>query len=177
ADRRALPGSVAGRELATLKRRLGDATAARAEQRNEEVLLKRRLADLDTAVMGAEAELGTLGGSEVGDALARAQALREKARGQLALLAKRRRGVDRERAAAVDQGVIASLEADSARLRADLAAAAAGDGGVGPRRPGRAPPSPPGPPRTRAWPPRPRPWPPTRTAWPRRSPHSSTSGA
>ncbi|HEY2997589.1 MAG TPA: AAA family ATPase, partial [Acidimicrobiales bacterium] len=133
AELRALHVFVAGRELATLKRRLGDATAARAEQRNEEVLLKRRLADLDTAVMGAEAELGTLGGSEVGDALARAQALREKARGQLALLAERRRGVDRERAAAVDQGVIASLEADSARLRADLAAAAAEDEGLAPQ--------------------------------------------
>src|SRR5512132_3168367 len=133
AELRALHVFVAGRQLATLKRRLGDATAARAEQRNEEVLLKRRLADLDTAVMGAEAELGTLGGSEVGDALARAQALREKARGQLALLAERRRGVDRERAAAVDQGVIASLEADSARLRADLAAAAAEDEGLAPK--------------------------------------------
>ena len=37
------------------------------------------------------------------------QAMREKARGQLALLAERRRGVDRERAASVDQGVVASL--------------------------------------------------------------------
>jgi chromosome segregation protein len=118
---RALHVHVAGRELSTLKRRLGDATAARAELRNEETLLKRRLADLDVTVMAAEAELATLGGSEVGDALARAQALREKARGQLALLAERRRGVDRERAAFVDQGVIASLEADAARLRSDIA--------------------------------------------------------
>jgi chromosome segregation protein len=120
AELRALHVYVAGRELATLKRRLGDLTAARAEVRNEETLLKRRLAELDTAVVAAEARLGTLGGSAVGDVLAGLEALREKARGQLALLAERRRGVDRERAAFVDQDVIASLEADSARMRADL---------------------------------------------------------
>src|ERR687898_287784 len=62
---RALHVFVTGRELATLKRRLGDTTAARAE---------------------------------------------------------RRRGVDRERAAFVDQAVVASLEADSAQLRTDLVA-------------------------------------------------------
>jgi chromosome segregation protein len=129
---RALHVFVSGRELSTLKRRLADTAAARAELRNEETLLKRRLADLDTAVMGAEAELATLGGSEVGDALAQAQALREKARGQSALLAERRRGVDRERAAFVDQAVIASLEADSARLRADLAALASESMGLAP---------------------------------------------
>src|SRR5262245_54528886 len=130
---RALHVFVAGRELTTLKRRLGDATAARAEQRNEETLLKQRLAELDTGVAAAESELATLGGSEVGDALAQAQALREKARGQLALLAERRRGVERERSAAVDQGVVASLEADSAR---------AGAGPRGPPGPGRWAPGP-----------------------------------
>jgi chromosome segregation protein len=122
AELRALHVFAAGRELGTLKRRLGDAMAARAELRNEETLLKRTLTDLDVTVMAAESELATLGGSEVGDALARVQALREKARGQLALLAERRRGVDRERAAFVDQGVIASLEADAARLTDDIAA-------------------------------------------------------
>jgi chromosome segregation protein len=132
AELRALQVFVAGRELSTLKRRLGDTTAAKAELRNEETLLKRRLTDLDTSVMAAEAELATLGGSEVGDALARVQALREKARGQLALLAERRRGVDRERAAFVDQGVIASLEADAARLNADIAGLAGESAGLTP---------------------------------------------
>jgi chromosome segregation protein len=132
AELRALQIFVAGRELSTLKRRLGDSTAARAELRNEETLLTRRLAELDAEVMAVEAELGTLGGSEVGDVLARAQAMREKARGQLALLAERRRGVDRERAASVDQGVVASLEADAARLRSDLAALASESEDLGP---------------------------------------------
>ena len=132
AELRALQVFVAGRELATLKRRLGDATAAKAELRNEETLLKRRLAELDVSVMAAESELAALGGSEVGDALGRVQGLREKARGQLAVLAERRRGVDRERAAFVDQGVIASLEADAAHLSADIAALAGESEGLAP---------------------------------------------
>ena len=129
---RALHVFVAGRELSTLKRRLGDATAAKAELRNEERLLVTQLSDLDLAVMSAESELAALGGSEVGEALARAQALREKARGQLALLAERRKGVDRERAAFVDQGVIASLEADAARLQSDIDALGGEAEGLGP---------------------------------------------
>jgi chromosome segregation protein len=60
AELRALHVYVAGRELTTLKRRLGDLTAARAELRNEETLLKRRLTELDTAVVTAEARLGAL---------------------------------------------------------------------------------------------------------------------
>ncbi|HLM63870.1 MAG TPA: AAA family ATPase, partial [Acidimicrobiales bacterium] len=121
AELRALRVFVTGRELSTLKRRLGDTTAARAEARNEEALLKRRLSELDVAVMADEAKLGQLGGSDLGDALGRYEALREKARGQLALMAERRRGIERERAAFIDQGVIASLEADAARLQEDIA--------------------------------------------------------
>jgi chromosome segregation protein len=120
AELRALHVYVAGRELTTLKRRLGDMTAARAELRNEETLLKRRLTELDTAVVTTESRLGALGGSAVGDVLAGLEALREKARGLLALLAERRRGVDRERAAFVDRAVVASLESDAAQLRAEL---------------------------------------------------------
>jgi chromosome segregation protein len=132
AELRALHVYVAGRELTTLKRRLGDLTAARAELRNEESLLTRRLGELDTAVVTAEARLGALGGSAVGDVLAGLEAAREKARGQLALLAERRRGVGRERAAFVDQAVIASLEADSARLRAGIDALNAETEGLAP---------------------------------------------
>jgi chromosome segregation protein len=132
AELRALHVYVAGRELTTLKRRLGDLTAARAELRNEEALLKRRLGDLDTAVAAAEARLGAPGGRAVGDVLAGLEAVRERARGQQALLAERRRGVDRERAAFVGQEVIASLEADSARLRAELEALDAEAEGLAP---------------------------------------------
>jgi chromosome segregation protein len=120
AELRALQVYVMGRELTTLKRRMGDTTAARSEARNEEALLKRRLSELDLAVMGAEAKLGRLGGSDLGDALGQYEALREKARGQLALIAERRRGIERERSAFIDQEVVASLEADAARLQEEV---------------------------------------------------------
>jgi hypothetical protein len=48
------------------------------------------------------------------------------------VLAERRRGVDRERAAFVDQAVVASLEADSAQLRGEIAAVDADAAGLAP---------------------------------------------
>src|SRR5690606_14300458 len=123
AELQALRLFLAGRELTTLTRRLADGGAARAELSTEENLLRKTLAELDTAVLAAEAELGTIGGDDLGDALVRFESLREKARGLAALLTERRRGIDRERVAFVDQAVIASLEADAARLAGELKAA------------------------------------------------------
>ncbi|HLT17115.1 MAG TPA: chromosome segregation protein SMC [Acidimicrobiales bacterium] len=120
AELRALRIFLAGRELTTLRRRLADGAAARAELTNEETLLRRRLAELDTAVLAAEADLGQIGGDDLGDALVRYEALRERARGLAAVLAERRRGIDRERSAFVDQAVVATLEADAARLAREL---------------------------------------------------------
>src|SRR5688572_15832200 len=120
---RALQLFLAGRELTTLRRRLSDGLAARAELTNEETLLRRRLAELDTSVLAAESELGHVGGDDLGDALVRYESLRERARGLVAVLAERRRGVERERGAFVDQAVIATLEAEAARLTSELAAA------------------------------------------------------
>jgi chromosome segregation protein len=125
AELRSLHLFLAGRELTTLRRRLGDGSAARAELATEDNLLRKALAELDTAVMAAEAELGHAGGDDLGDALVRFESLREKARGLVAVLTERRRGIDRERGAFVDQAVIATLEAEATRLGAELADAAA----------------------------------------------------
>src|SRR5690349_2637408 len=62
AELRAVNIFLAGRELTTLKRRLADGIAARAELATEDNLLRRTLAELDTAVLTAEAELGHAGG-------------------------------------------------------------------------------------------------------------------
>ncbi len=117
---RTLQVFLAGRELTTLTRRLSDGGAARAELATEENLLRKTLAELDTAVLGAESKLGTIGGDDLGDALVRFESLREKARGLTAVLTERRRGIDRERGAFVDQAVIATLEAEAARIGAEL---------------------------------------------------------
>ncbi len=123
AELRALHLFLAGRELTTLRRRLSDGGAARSELATEDNLLRRTLAELDTEVLAAEAALGHTGADDLGDALVRFESLREKARGLAAVLTERRRGIDRERGAFVDQAVIATLEAEATRLAAELAQA------------------------------------------------------
>ncbi len=110
---------VAGRELARLRSQLEVSSRTQTELRGEDQQLRAALADLDARVLSTEAQLSALGGRDVGDALVRYETLREKARGQLALLAERRRGVDRELSSSVDAGVIASLESEQAQLRAE----------------------------------------------------------
>jgi chromosome segregation protein len=110
---------VAGRELARLRSQLEAGSVTQHELRAEDQRLRAALAELDAGVLATEAQLSSLGGRDVGDALVRYETLREKARGQLALLAERRRGVDRELSSSVDAGVIASLESEQAQLRAE----------------------------------------------------------
>jgi chromosome segregation protein len=111
---------VAGRELAALQAQLERAAASRTELERTDRELKSRLAQLDTSVMATEARLTAMGGDDLGDSLAQFESLFEKARGLGSLLAERRRGIDRDRSAFVDQGVIATLEAEAARLAREL---------------------------------------------------------
>jgi chromosome segregation protein len=121
AELTALRVFVAGRELESLKRRLEATAGRRREQQEHERDLRARLAELDTAVLATEARLTAMGGDDLGDELALFESLYERARGLASLLAERARGVERERSAFVDQGVVFALEAEAARLRAELA--------------------------------------------------------
>jgi len=116
---------VAGRELAGLRQRLEALGAERSGFEATEADHLRTLAGLDTEVMATEARLTAMGGDDLGDDLAAFESLFERSRGQVALLAEQRRGVERERSASVDQGVVASLEAEASRLAAELADAEA----------------------------------------------------
>ncbi|MDZ7733808.1 MAG: hypothetical protein U5R31_12735 [Acidimicrobiia bacterium] len=69
--------------------------------------------------MSTEAQLSA-GDDDLNDALVEFESLREKGQGQLALLAERRRGLERERDAFMDQGVVASLEGESAQVDEEL---------------------------------------------------------
>ncbi|MCC5950884.1 MAG: AAA family ATPase [Acidimicrobiia bacterium] len=126
AELTALRIHLAGRELRSLQARLEASGATRTELATTEQLLVRQLASLDTEVMATEARLTAMGGDDLGDDLAAFESLHERARGLTALLDERRRGLERERHAAVDQGVVASLEAEAARLRTELADVDAG---------------------------------------------------
>jgi chromosome segregation protein len=114
---------VAGRELNQLRQRLQTGADARHALATDESGLKSELARLDAAVLAAESELSAMGADDLGDDLVKVERLREQARGLSTLLAERRRGIERDRAMAVDQAVIATLEAEAARLRSEVAEA------------------------------------------------------
>ncbi|HQF93573.1 MAG TPA: AAA family ATPase, partial [Microthrixaceae bacterium] len=116
----ALKLHLVGRELARLRTQLAESTTRQNELRNADRELRRVLAGLDAEVLATEAQLSSMGGDDFGDALVRYESLRERARGLQSLLTERRRGIDRDRNAFVDQAVVASLEAEHAQLSAEL---------------------------------------------------------
>ncbi len=111
---------VAGREIAALRTRLTSLAAARNESTADESRLKSELARLDADVVALGAELSARGADDVSDRLARADQLSERARGLAALIAERTRGLERDRGQLLDEGVIATLEAEAARYRIEL---------------------------------------------------------
>ncbi|PHX93426.1 MAG: hypothetical protein CK542_04130 [Acidimicrobium sp.] len=111
---------ISGREIAALRSRLENSALGKVEGEASEKTLRARLASLDTSVMADEAELTARGESGTSDDLVRVEQLLGRARGQIAVLAERRRSVERDRGQLADSGVIASLEADAATAREEL---------------------------------------------------------
>ncbi|MFM8942252.1 MAG: chromosome segregation SMC family protein, partial [Acidimicrobiaceae bacterium] len=120
AEMRNLQLYIAGREISALRSRLENSAVSKVEGEATEKTLRARLASLDTAVMADESELTARGESGVSDDLVRVEQLLGRARGQIAVLAERRRSVERDRGQLADSGVIASLEADAATAREEL---------------------------------------------------------
>ena len=118
----ALRVHLAGRELAELGDGVAASEAARAELASALDRARRHLAAVDLDVAAAEVAATPDGADRLADELGRLEGLRERARGLAALLVERRRSLDREARVAVDEGVVASLEADAARLAGELAA-------------------------------------------------------
>jgi chromosome segregation protein len=125
---------VAGRELAALRTQLAGLAASKVSATDAETGLKAELSRLDTAVATTSAELTARGAEDVGDQLAVADQLRQRAGALAAVLAERRRSVERDRGQVLDAGVVASLEADAATCRADLASVAAEQSALEPER-------------------------------------------
>ncbi|MEZ5377814.1 MAG: chromosome segregation protein SMC [Acidimicrobiales bacterium] len=118
----ALKLHLTGRELRSITTALESAKRQHHEFDARERDLAVSLARLDAIVIDAEAELNALGGSDVTDILSRARSLRERIRGQVNVVAERHRRLSGELQSTVDEGVVSSLEAESARIAADLAA-------------------------------------------------------
>ena len=112
---------VAGREIASWRMKLESLAATRLDSATSESDLKSSLAQLDTAVMAIEAELSARGQSDTGDRLVRVEQLRERARGLAAVLAERRRSLERDRVQLLDADLVANLEAEAARFQTELA--------------------------------------------------------
>jgi chromosome segregation protein len=110
----------AGRELSVLREAARTQAAERIDLQREERNRRDELARLDGAVFTAEARLSALGGDDLGDTLVRYESLRERARGQLAVLVERRRGIEREREASAAREVVANLEGEANRLGEEL---------------------------------------------------------
>ena len=111
---------LAGREIAGYRKRLETLSLERTTATRREAELRQKLAELDTSVLATEAELTARGDSGLSDELVRVEQLRERARGISMLITERRRSYERDRGQLMDSGVIATLEADAANLRAEL---------------------------------------------------------
>jgi chromosome segregation protein len=124
---------LAGREIATLTERLEGLAERRATLSGVEAAARARAAELGQGVAVAEAALSALPADALGDALARAESILARAQGMAALLAEKRRGVERSLLALADAGVVETLPAEAARLRHELGRAEADVGARAPR--------------------------------------------
>ena len=111
---------LAGREITALQARLTSLATNQTATATAERELRATLARLDTEVLAAEARLTAMGGTDLADAVGRVDQLRERARGLAAVVSERRRATERDVGRLLDTSMVATLEADAARLRAEL---------------------------------------------------------
>jgi chromosome segregation protein len=130
---RAIRLHLAGHEIAGLQTRLERVRDQRAELDATEKRVRERLRELDIAVLDVEHSLTALGDDDLAEWLVRVESLRERARGVLALVAEKQRGVERELGVAADQGVVETLVADAVALRQELSQVEADASALGPR--------------------------------------------
>ena len=121
-ERHALRLHLAGTDFAGFSSRAEEiATLVRAGQATE-AALRRNLAELDATATATAATLTQSSrAEELAQSVADVQSLVERSRGLSAVLAQRARGVAQALNASADIDVVASLEADSARLSAEIA--------------------------------------------------------
>ncbi|HYH50188.1 MAG TPA: chromosome segregation protein SMC, partial [Acidimicrobiia bacterium] len=125
---------LAGREITTLADRLGNIGDKKEKVEAEEAVAREQSGRLDAEVAESEAALAALPADSLGDAVATAESLLARAKGLGALVAEKRRNIDRSLAALADAGVVETLTAEAAKLRADLASTDEEHAALEPRR-------------------------------------------
>src|SRR5581483_7251092 len=118
---RAIRLHLTGRESTTLTERLAGLGEKRERFGAEEDVARERVARLEAEVAESEEALASLPADSLGEAVTAAEGLLARARGLGALVAEKRRNIDRSLAALADAGVVETLTAEAAALRADLA--------------------------------------------------------
>ena len=134
AELQALRVHLAGQEIAGLRDRLRDLAASGEARDRDQRAVRSELEDLGRQIAEGEQRLAGAGDDDPGRALAGLEALRERARGLGAVVAERRRSVDRERTSALDRDVIADLEGEADRCRSELEEIAASAAALQPDR-------------------------------------------
>lgn len=134
AELRSLRLHLAGREIDSLTRRRDSAEGSHASLTEQEAAQRVELARLDELVVSTESTLTELQAWDGADRLARAERLLERQRGVANVVAERRRTVAGSLATVTEADVVASLEAESSRLAADLSAAESAADSLSPER-------------------------------------------
>jgi chromosome segregation protein len=118
---RALRLFLSGREVAALRERLTTLATEKEAGDSGEREIRERMAQLDAELTAAEAELSQRGESGLNDELMRVDQLHERARGLAAVIAERRRSMERDQGQLIAEDVVAALESDAAQMREELA--------------------------------------------------------
>jgi len=130
---KALKVWLAGRELKALVGKLEQAKGVRQTSRTRDDEIVSALAVLDAAILDAEAKLAALGASDVAELVGRCRSLQERIRGQHNVVGERKRRLQGELAATMDDGSIQALEAQAARIRDDLVTTDSDEKALAPR--------------------------------------------
>jgi chromosome segregation protein len=111
---------LSGREVTALRERLATLETEKSTSDTAERELRDLMTSLAADVSAAETQLSERGESGVSDELMRVEQLRERARGLVAVIAERRRSMERDQGQLIADDVVAALEADASQMRDEL---------------------------------------------------------